>query len=105
MSEQGSSIVCRRCDETFPSDLDNCPHCGKSQWGTLGPIVGVALGAVLAIGAIIAGQQAYAFGVVGIAIAGIGSYILYDRRQRLQQATEGGDTGPVADSEEGDTIF
>jgi hypothetical protein len=68
-------------------------------------MAGVALGVVLVVGAVIAGQQAYAFGVVGLAIGAIGGYILYEKRQRLQQATERGDAGSVADGEEGDTIF
>lgn len=99
MSSGETQIVCRRCRETIPADGDNCPHCGASIRGTLGPIAAVVFGLVIA-GSSVLGQLWF-FAAIGLAIAAIGGYLIYDKRSRLAEARE--DTRSVSDLTE-DTL-
>lgn len=104
MSEDGSSIVCRRCGETIPLDAGNCPHCGQSIRGNAGPLAGLGLGLVLIVAAALSPGQLLAFGVLGLLLAAAGGYLLYDKRQRMQAAV-GRDVDAGESDEEGESIF
>ena len=108
MSQEGSSIVCRRCGETIPLEAGSCPHCGKDIRNVTGPAVAIVLGLILVGSAVIGGSSLYFFGAIGLVMAASGGYILYDRRQRIQEASERGGTtaaeGEAGEADE-DSIF
>ena len=86
MSEGEQYITCRRCTEHIPLSGDNCPHCGKSIRKTL-PVYGVIVfGLILAVGALFSLSELWFFGVIGVLLAGIGGYLIYDRHNRIQEA-------------------
>ncbi|MFB6119955.1 MAG: hypothetical protein ABEJ68_02425 [Halobacteriaceae archaeon] len=99
MSSDGSSIVCRRCGETIPLEAGSCPHCGKDIRNITGPAVAIVLGLILVGSAILGGSQLYVFGAVGLVMAASGGYILYDRRQRIQEAAQRGATATTSEGE------
>jgi len=101
MSQDGSSIVCRRCGETIPLEGGSCPHCGKDIRKVTGPAVAIVLGVILVGSAILGGSALYVFGAVGLVMAASGGYILYDRRQRIKEAAQRGGATPSA-GEDGD---
>ena len=107
MSQDGSSIVCRRCGETIPLEGGSCPHCGKDIRKITGPAIAIFLGALLVGSAILGGSSLYVFGAVGLVMAASGGYILYDRRTRMQEAAErgGANASGSTDSDDEDSIF
>lgn len=110
MSEEGSSIVCRRCGEVIPLDAGSCPHCGQEIRGTAGPVGGVVLGVLLVIAAIFGGSRLYVFGALGLLLGAASGYLLYDKRRRIQEAASRGGVstseGEAAEEgEESETIF
>lgn len=86
MSTNGNRIVCRKCQESISLDNDSCPNCGASVRGTLPYVVGIVLGLVLVGAAIVNISDLLAYGVVGLFVAGSAGYLLYEKRQRVEQA-------------------
>lgn len=88
MSQGEQRIVCRRCNENIALATDSCPHCGASVRNS-GLIVAVTgFGGLLAVGALFDLSQLWFFGAIGLAIAAIGGYLLYDKRRRMIEAAE-----------------
>lgn len=88
MSSESSSIVCRRCGESFPVEDRSCPHCGKSVRNSTYLAIVVALGLVMAVASLFNLGQLAVFGVVGALLAVAGGYLLYNKRQRVREASE-----------------
>ena len=86
MSAQGQRIICRNCKETIATDSGNCPHCGTSVRGDLPYLAGVVLGIVILVAGLIGAL--YTFSVVGVLIALGAGYVLYEKRQRVQRASQ-----------------
>ncbi|MFB6218371.1 MAG: zinc ribbon domain-containing protein [Halobacteriaceae archaeon] len=92
MSSSEKQITCRGCDESIPADADNCPHCGTGVRSNTGPIIAVVFGAILfaaAIADLVLNQETriLIYGVVGLVVAAIGGYVIYEKRQRISEAT------------------
>lgn len=86
MSGDESLIVCRRCRETIRVEDEKCPNCGTSIRSTGYLVAGLGLGLVLAAASLTnLGDLAF-FGAVGLVIAGVTGYLLYEKRQRMQRA-------------------
>lgn len=88
----GKQITCRGCNESIPADTDNCPHCGTSVRGTRGAILAIVIGAVLIVASlahvVVNGEvNLLPYGFLGVIAAAIGGYIIYERRQRISEAT------------------
>lgn len=86
MSGTEDQIKCRRCQETISLEGENCPHCGQSIRSDVGPIGAIVLGVLLVAGAAMSISDLMIFGVVGVGIAAIGGYVLYDKRKRISEA-------------------
>ena len=88
MSQGEQEIVCRRCREQIPATAGNCPQCGASirKSGTLIAVAGFGL--VLAVAAAFRPSDILFFGLVGLALIGMSGYLLYDKRQRINEASE-----------------
>lgn len=87
MSETEGQIKCRRCQETISLNVGNCPHCGQSIRSDVGPMVAIVLGVLLVIGAALNISELLIFGLVGLALAALGGYVLYDKRKRISEAS------------------
>lgn len=95
MSNGERAIVCRRCRESVPVTGGSCPHCGASIRRTW-PLVAISLvGVVLVVTSVFAPSELLFFGVVGLLSVAIAGYLLYDKRNRMEEATDGGDDGAV----------
>jgi|GEM_PF-2102751 len=88
MSQRGTEIVCRRCQETISVEEGDCPHCGASVRNSR-TLLAVAVFGVLVTGtSLFRISELWFFGVFGVAIVAVSGYLLYDRRQRIDQAAE-----------------
>jgi hypothetical protein len=87
MSGNEKRIICRHCRETISVEAGNCPHCGTSIRGNLGPAAGILVGLLLVAAAALNLSELLVFGLVGLALVAVGGYILYDKRQRINEAT------------------
>lgn len=90
MSDSGEMMLCRECHERISTEVENCPHCGRDTLGW-GPYLAVVVGVVIAASSATQIGNLWFFGLVGLAIAGIGGWMIWDRRQRISRATEGGE--------------
>lgn len=88
MSSEESTIVCRRCNETFRVEDENCPNCGKAVRSTAYLAGGFVLGVVIAVASLFDPGQLAFFGVFGLAIAVTTGYLLYNKRNRIDQTTD-----------------
>lgn len=88
MSSDGQLIVCRRCNETIPQEGGACPHCGTSIRGNIAYIAAIVFGLVIASVTVFSPGQLFVFGVLGIAIAATSAYLFYNKRQRIQKASQ-----------------
>lgn len=86
MSGEESKILCRRCNEVIRVEDESCPNCGKSVRSTTALAVGLALGLIIAAASLSNPGELAVFGVFGLAIAVTTGYLLYNKRQRKQQA-------------------
>jgi len=80
-------IVCRGCGETIPVADGNCSHCGQSIRGNTPYAVAVVIGVLLVAAAALNLQDLLAFGVIGFLIAAGAGYVLYEKRQRIKEAS------------------
>jgi len=88
MSSEGQLIVCRRCNETIPLEESSCPHCGTTVRGN-GPYIGAILfGLVLVAASLFSLGELLSFAVLGVSIVAIAGYLFYNKRQRIQQASQ-----------------
>lgn len=101
MSSGEREIVCRRCQESIPLEEDNCPHCGASVRNRGRMYAAVVLGLLIAGTSLFQIGTLWFFGLIGLALAAVGGYLLYDRRQRIQQAVReaGGVVGVTGESD------
>lgn len=88
MSGEESKILCRRCDEPIRVEDESCPNCGKGIRNTISLVIGLGLGLIVAAASLSNPGELGVFGVLGLAIAGITGYLLYNKRQRKKQASE-----------------
>jgi len=86
MSGGEQEIVCRRCQERIPAEGENCPECGASIRSNTAPVAAVGIGVLLLIAAGFNVSELWFFGLLGLVIAGVGGYLLYDKRRRLREA-------------------
>ena len=96
MLGDGSEIVCRRCNETIQRDAGNCPHCGAPIRGTTVPLVVAIFGGIVALASLATLQIEYF--LFGLLVAAIPAYILWEKRSRVQKASDRGTeeaTGPT----------
>lgn len=84
---KGQQIVCRKCNETISTDVGHCPQCGTSIRTNAAYIVGVLIGIVLVGAAAFAPGSLLIYGVIGALVALSSGYLLYEKRQRIEQAT------------------
>lgn len=94
MSSDGNRIICRQCRESISLDNESCPNCGKSIRRTGPYVVGVVLGGILALAGVysvispnVSGLLVY--GVLGLLVAGSSAYMIYEKRQRIREASIG----------------
>ena len=84
MSGSSQTIECRRCREYIPTESGSCPECGASIRDST-KLVGVVLfGAILVIASLIDIAGLWFFGAIGLVLAVISGYLLWDKRNRLQ---------------------
>ena len=88
MSAEGQLIVCRRCNEAISLEQGSCPHCGTSIRGTVTYIGAILFGVVLAAASLFNPAELLAFGVLGVLVAGSAGYLFYNKRQRIEQASD-----------------
>lgn len=88
MSESGEMMLCRECHERISTEVDNCPHCGRDTLGW-GPYAGLVVGLVIALASTRELGNLWFFGLIGLVIAIVGGWMLWDKRQRISRASEG----------------
>lgn len=86
MSQAEEQIVCRQCREVIPFQSGGCPHCGTSERDRWKWIAVVAVGVIISIFSLVA--TIWSFLAVGAFLVVIGGYILWDQRNRRQQAEQ-----------------
>lgn len=69
----------------MPLDVDNCPNCGTSMRGLAGPIAAIVLGLVVVIGSLGNIDDLWFYALIGVALIGVGSALIYDRRRRTRE--------------------
>lgn len=90
MSGMDRKIICRRCAEPINLDIESCPHCGADIRGRTGYLIALVIGLVIVIPTLTDIGDLWPYTLVGVLIAFGGAYFLYDRRQRIQTASETG---------------
>lgn len=88
MSANETRIVCRNCNETIAVENESCPHCGTSLRGRIPYYAAIVLGIVLVGAAILSPGDLLAFGAIGVVVAAIGGFFIYERRQRMDRASQ-----------------
>lgn len=86
MSGEESKIRCRRCNDTIRLEDESCPNCGTSIRSTTALAVGLAFGLLLAVASVTNPGELAIFGVFGLVVAVMTGYLLFNKRQRKQQA-------------------
>lgn len=87
MSADGNRIVCRKCGESISLDNSNCPNCGTSIRSPIPYAIAIAFGVVLIGAAAMNLDDLLAYGVVGLIVVVTGGYFIYERRQRIAEAS------------------
>jgi uncharacterized paraquat-inducible protein A len=87
MSGRGERIVCRNCKEKIAVEDENCPHCGTSIRSDTAYIVAIVFGVVLLGAALFDPGNLLAYGAFGLLVAVVAGYVLYEKRQRIRQAS------------------
>lgn len=90
MSGDSSRIVCRRCEEAIPTEVQKCPHCGESIRSTRKPLIALLVGAGMVLASLLSIGDLWFFGVIGLLVVVGSGYFLYERRQRINRASAGG---------------
>jgi uncharacterized membrane protein len=67
---------------------DNCPHCGKSVRNTTYLVAGGVLGLVIFVSSLFNIGELAVFGVLGLFLTASSGYLLYNKRQRIKDASE-----------------
>lgn len=75
-------IECRNCREVIPLDAGNCPNCGTSIRSLTAPVVAIVIGLIVAVGSLTDLDNLGFYGLIGLAMVGIGGFLIYDRRRR-----------------------
>lgn len=88
MSADGNQIICRKCGQNISLDNSNCPNCGTSIRGTLPYAVGIVFGVILMGAALLNLSSLLVYGIVGLIIAVTSGYFIYEKRQRIEEASE-----------------
>jgi len=88
MSHQERKIECRRCHEHVPMTAESCPHCGASVRNTRAMVAVGVFGALIVGASLLNLSQLWVFGLVGLVLVLTASYLVYDKRQRVEAATE-----------------
>lgn len=88
MSSDSQLIICRRCHEAIPTEEGSCPHCGAGIRSTVAFGSAVVFGLLLIGASLLNLESLLAFGILGLLVAVGSGYLLYDKRQRVQRASE-----------------
>lgn len=88
MSGRGEQIICRNCKETIAVEDQHCPHCGKSIRSDRAYLIAILLGVLLIIATLFSPGDLLAFGILGVVLVAGAGYLLYEKRQRIDQASE-----------------
>lgn len=88
MSQSGEMMLCRECHERISTEVENCPHCGRDTIGW-GPAIALVVGLVIAGASALQIGSLWFFGLIGLAIAGVGGWMYWDKRQRIKRASAG----------------
>ena len=86
MIGSGSEIVCRRCEERIPRNIEKCPHCGASLRKTKGPMAAVVIGVIIFLSSLLSIGDLWPYALFGAVIAGGAGYLLWEKRNRIQLA-------------------
>lgn len=87
MSKGEREIVCRGCHEKIPVG-NNCPYCGTSVRSDRTLVIAIAIGLLVVGASLFDVSGLLFFAVIGLAIVGGAGYLLYDKRRRIDEATE-----------------
>lgn len=87
MSAGNDEIVCRRCREEIPTEVENCPHCGAGKVDRRYHVVGIVVGLGLFLGSLTEFGRLWMFGLIGFIVAFGGAYFIWDHRRRLERAS------------------
>lgn len=68
----------------------NCPHCGASIRGNWALVAILLVGVVLVVTSLFALDELLFFGVLGLLGVAISGYLLYDKRNRIREASDSG---------------
>ena len=100
MSQVERMIICRRCRESIQVEGGACPHCGTSIRSNRMPIVSIVIGAIIVLFSALSFRELLFFFVIGVALIGIGGYLIWDRRNRINEAnTAEIESGPGEDTD------
>lgn len=87
MSTQGSPIECHECDEIIDAQAGSCPHCGASVRSNLYLIGPLVFGGILVVVSLLDIGSLWFFGLIGALLAAVCGALLYDKRQRIERAS------------------
>lgn len=82
MSATERQIECRKCRETVPLDVDNCPNCGTSIRSLVGPIAAIVLGLIVVAASF---GSLWFYALIGVALIAVGAGLIYDRQRRIRE--------------------
>jgi hypothetical protein len=85
MSATERQIECRQCRETIPLDSDNCPNCGASIRGPLGPSAAIVVGLLVVLGSASSIGDNWFYAVIGLGLVAVGGGLIYDRQRRIRE--------------------
>lgn len=86
MSKSEQEIVCRKCHEEVPMSSE-CPYCGTSVRSDRTMIAAILVGVVIVGASLFNIGELLFFAVIGVVIIAAAGYLLYEKRQRIEEAT------------------
>jgi hypothetical protein len=84
MSSGEQQIECRNCREVIPLDSGNCPNCGTSIRSLAAPGAAIGVGVLVAVGSMTNLGEYWFYGLVGIAMIGVGAFLIRNKRSRIR---------------------
>lgn len=84
MSSGEQQIECRNCRELIPLDAGNCPNCGTSIRSLTAAAAAIGVGLLVAVGSLTNLSGYWFYGLIGLALVGVGAFLIRDRRHRTR---------------------